>query len=195
MLNPNLTQNQYQHGTTLLEVLITIVILAFGLLGLAGLQGKVQAVELESYQRAQALLVLSDMTERISANRSQAASYVSASEIGTGDAQPASCISIAIGPSRDICEWSNSLKGAGEQKSSANVGTMLGGRGCITQVQAPNPATGFCTPGIYRVTVAWQGVHPTAISPVTCGQGEYGANDAYRRTISSQVTVGLPTCF
>ena len=39
-------------GATLLEVLITIVILAFGLLGLVGLEAKMQTSEVESYQRA-----------------------------------------------------------------------------------------------------------------------------------------------
>ena len=187
-----------QRGASLLEVLITIVIVAFGLLGLAGLQSKVQLGEIESYQRAQAILLLSDMTERINTNRSQAASYIVASPVGTGDSQPASCTSLAVGPSRDLCEWSNALKGAGEQKSSggvtANVGAMLGARGCITQVQAPDPTPGICTPGIYLVDVAWQGMHRTAASAIICGQGSYGADDAYRRVISSQIVVGLPAC-
>lgn len=186
-----------QRGASLLEVLITMVIVAFGLLGLAGLQSKVQLGEIESYQRAQAILLLSDMTERINTNRSQAASYIVASPVGTGDSQPASCTSLAVGPSRDLCEWSNALKGAGEQKSSggvtANVGAMLGARGCITQVQAPDPTPGICTPGIYLVDVAWQGMHRTAASAIICGQGSYG-NDAYRRVISSQIVVGLPAC-
>lgn len=182
-----------QRGASLLEVLITIVIVAFGLLGLAGLQSKVQLGEIESYQRAQAILLLSDMTERINTNRSQAASYIVASPVGTGDSQPASCTSLAVGPSRDLCEWSNALKGAGEQKSSANVGAMLGARGCITQEQAPDPTPGICTPGIYLVDVAWQGMYRTAASAIICGQGSYG-NDAYRRVISSQIVVGLPAC-
>lgn len=179
----------------MLEVLITIVILAFGLLGLAGFQTKVQLGELESYQRAQAILLLSDMTERVSANRAQAASYVSANANGTGDSQPASCASVPFGAARDICEWSNELKGAGETKSLNSVGAMIGGRGCVTQVQAANPALGYCVPGVYRITVAWQGVHRTAASSLTCGSGSYGTDDAYRRAISADVTVGLPGCY
>lgn len=181
-----------EYGTTLLEVLVTIVILAFGLLGLAGLQSKILQAEFESYQRAQAILLLADMNERINTNRGQAASYASASAIGTGDSQPATCTG-AAGPARDLCEWSNALKGASEKKSSANVGAVVDARGCITQVQAPDPTQTVCQPGIYLITVAWQGMNPTAAPAVACGRNLYGT-DTYRRAISSQITVGLPSC-
>ena len=68
-------------GTSMVEVLVTLVILAFGLLGVAGLQTKVGVAEMESYQRAQALLALSQMTERMSGNTAQATSYVSATPV------------------------------------------------------------------------------------------------------------------
>ncbi len=184
----------HQRGVSMLEVLVTILIVAFGLLGLAGLQSMVQLAEFESYQRAQAILLLSDMTERINANRLQAASYILDNPIGTGDSQPVSCITLAVGSSRDLCEWSNALKGVREQKSSANLGAMLGARGCITQVQAPDSTPGICTPGIYLVDVAWQGMRRTATPAISCGQGSYGSDEAYRRVISSQIVVGLPAC-
>ncbi len=204
MLKARPFYNKRQRGTTLLEVLVTIIILAFGLLGLAGLQAKVQSAELESYQRVQAILLLSEMSERISANRSQAASYVSANTLGAGDVSASAhcpsvsnglcvCTGLATGTDRDLCEWSNDLKGAGEQKSATSLGAMLGARGCITQGQAPDPTANFCTPGIYLVSVAWQGFNPTTASAYTCGQGLYGT-DTYRRVISTQLTVGLPNC-
>lgn len=183
-----------QHGTSLLEVLITIVILAFGMLGLAGLQSKIQLAEMESYQRAQATLLLADMSERISANRPNAANYASANVIGTGDSQPASCASLT-GAAKDICEWSHELQGTNEKivATSANAGAMQGGRGCITQIQAANAAAGVCLPGIYQITVVWQGMNPTTAPAQSCGQGSY-TPDAIRRAISTQITVGLPNC-
>src|ERR1700688_544682 len=135
------------------------------------------------------------MTERMSANAAQATSYLNAGTIGTGDTQPATCTAIAPGPTRDLCEWSNSLKGASEQKSAANVGGMVGAVGCITQVQAYNPALGVCKAGIYQVSVAWQGMNPTAAPALVCGQGTFGANEAYRRVIAAAVTVGTTSCF
>lgn len=184
---------RHQQGLTLIEVLVTVVILAFGLMGLAGLQNKLNLGMLESYQRAQALVLLNNMSEQMSANRAAAASYVSANTIGTGDSQPADCSSVTVGAARDVCEWSNALKGAAETKSTTKLGAMTGARGCITQVQAPDTTSGVCKPGIYRITVAWQGVHPTTAPSLSCGQNLYGT-DTYRRAISTQVTVGLPTC-
>lgn len=183
-----------QRGTSMIEVLVTLIILAFGLLGLAGLQLKVQNAEMESYQRAQALVLLGDMVQRLSANRANAASYVAADPLGTGDSQPASCTSLAIGAAKDLCEWSNALKGSAETAGSSKVGAMVGARGCISQVQAPNAASGVCTPGVYEVAVAWQGLAGTVAPAKTCGQDSYGGNDALRRLMATQITVGLPTC-
>jgi type IV pilus assembly protein PilV len=183
-----------QRGISLVEVLVTIVILAFGLLGVAGLQSKMGLVEMESFQRSQALVVLSDMAERLSANRAQVASYITNGAVGTGDAEPATCTGITAGPGRDLCEWSNALKGAAEQQSAANVGGMIGARGCITEIQAANPTPGVCAPGIYQVSVAWQGVHSTAVSALACGQGQYGADDSYRRVLALSVSIGTTSC-
>ncbi len=182
-----------QRGTTMIEVLIAIVILAFGLLGLIGLQGKVQVGEVESYQRAQAVVLLNDMVDRINANRGTADTYVSASVFGTGLVDASPCPT-AVGAARDQCEWSVALKGAAETRSSVSLGAMAGARGCITLVQAAIPAAGVCTPGIYLVTVAWQGLNATVTPSAACGATLYGGNDSYRRAISARIVVGLPQC-
>ena len=62
-------------GFTLIEVLVTLVILMFGLLGIAGLMAKGQRVSFEAYQRQQALALANDMAERMRANRTQATAY------------------------------------------------------------------------------------------------------------------------
>lgn len=188
MLKPSLPQHSHQTGVTLIEVLVTIIILAFGLLGLAGLQAKVQLVEVESYQRAQAIALLTDMAERISANRAQAASYVVTS---IGDQACPESDGTEVG--NDKSQWCNALRGAAEKISGKEVGAMTGARGCVTQVQASDPSAGVCAPGIYQVTVAWQGLHKTAAPAATCGKDAYGA-DSYRRAISTRVIVGLPGC-
>lgn len=56
-------------GFTLVEVLVSLAILVFGLLGLAGLISKAHRAAFEAYQRQQALAVASDIAERIRANQ------------------------------------------------------------------------------------------------------------------------------
>jgi len=196
MLIPSARQGGRQYGTSLVEVLVTLVILAFGLLGVAGLQGKMSLAEMESYQRSQALMALTEMTERLSANAAQVANYLGQGTLGTGNtAQPAVCTGL-VGAARDLCEWNKSLQGASEQRSAANVGGMVGAVGCITQIQAINPALGVCTAGIYQVSVAWQGMSLTSATPgLACGAGTFGANEAYRRVIAAAVTVGTTSCY
>jgi type IV pilus assembly protein PilV len=192
-----------QLGTSLLEVLITIVILAFGLLGLVGLEAKMQTNEVESYQRAQALILLTDMVDRMNAQAGSANAiapgavpavdgYVSADVFGTGHSDSSPCPSGA-GAARDQCEWSNALKGAAEQRGTTNVGAMIGARGCITRIQAPDTNSGVCTPGIYLVTVVWQGMTMTVAPANACAEDSFG-DDKFRRSVSARVVIGLPSC-
>ncbi len=164
-------------GSSLIEVLITILILMVGLLGLAGLLGVAQTSQMESYQRSQALILLKDIQDRINANRKNAADYVVASLAG-GTACPAAGGSIA---SKDLNEWCTALSGAAEVNSvGGNAGAMLGARGCITQIDAG--ATGV--PGQYLVAVAWQGLNRTATPSIACGSGQYGNDESKRRVVA-----------
>jgi len=175
---------QRHAGISLVEVLVSIVILMIGLLGLAGLQSRAFTTQMESYQRSQALILLQDMAARIDANRKNAGTYVTTSlsppHLGTGNA-PGNCAGLA-GQPLDFCEWNNALLGAAETQTSggANVGAMLGARGCVFQEVAP--ATGVAS--TYQVVVAWQGLNSTAApdnsaaaSPRKCGIGLYKNRD------------------
>ena len=126
--------NQGQNGFSLIEVLVTIVILLIGLLGLAGLQVRALNAQMESYQRAQALVLIQDMANRIDANRKNAADYVTTTPLGTGYG---SCTDTGAGSAGDLCAWNDALLGAAELDSSNNkVGAMIGARGCVYQIAA-----------------------------------------------------------
>ena len=180
-------------GVGLVEVLITMVVLAFGLLGLAAFQAKAHVGTIESYQRAQASVLLQDMQARLSANAANAGAYVTQTPLGTNSTLGTDCAAAAAGKDRDLCEWNLALKGAAEQRSGNNAGAMQGARGCIELVRAQNEAPGVCIPAVYLVTVAWQGMHPTKAPAQACGKGQYGA-DTHRRTVSARVAIGLPGC-
>src|SRR5258708_34127414 len=64
-----------QSGFTLLEVLVALTILVFGLLGLIGMQAQSQIATFESYQRGQALILMQDMADRLATNRKPAGCY------------------------------------------------------------------------------------------------------------------------
>jgi type IV pilus assembly protein PilV len=185
-----------ERGLTLIEVLVTLVILVFGLLGIAAFQAKAQVGSIEAYQRAQAVVLLQDMRARLASNPAHAADYVTATPLGTGDTQPADCSGAATASANDLCEWSRSLKGAalaaGTTAGSASS-AVIGARGCIEELQAKDETSGICRPGIYRVTVAWQGLHPTKAPALACGKDQYGA-DTNRRAISVRVAIGVPRC-
>jgi len=107
--------------------------------------------------------------------------------VGTGDSQPADCSGAAIGLARDMCEWSNALKGSTEQRNSANIGAMIGGRGCIEPIAGTSPPS-------FRIVVTWQGLQGTAPPGFTCAQGEYGSEAlALRRAIAKVIAIGTLT--
>lgn len=185
----------------MIEVLVTMIVLAIGILGLAGVTAKMQQSQTESYQRSQAVLLLQDMSSRLTLNGGNAASYVTGTGNGTamGTGNTTICgTSPATPATADLCQWSNALQGAAETigsgSTASNIGAMIGARGCIEQIQAANPTPGLCTPGIYRVSVVWQGLTPIAQSALACGQNLYGTDDTLRRAISERVTIGLPSC-
>ncbi|MEH6436618.1 type IV pilus modification PilV family protein [Massilia sp. DD77] len=183
-----------QRGVSLIEVLITMVVMAFGLLGLAAFQAKAQVGSIESYQRAQASVLLQDMQSRLVGNSANAADYLTETPLGTGDELDEDCSDAAAGAARDLCEWSAALKGAAEKRDDGNnAGAMEGARGCVAQLRAADTSPGVCIPAVYQVTVAWQGMHATRAPAQECGRDAYG-DDTNRRAMSVRVAVGLPTC-
>jgi type IV pilus assembly protein PilV len=169
------------HGVSMIEVLVALLILTVGLLGIAGLQTQMQTAQLEAYQRSQAIVLLQDMVDRVSANRKNVASYVGANPLGTGTTLD--CAAPATVAAKDMCEWSNLLLGAAEITGGNKVGAMIGARGCITL-----PVT--VMPRQTIVAVVWQGVTPTAApSGSSCGLNQYG-DERTRRAMVASVTIG-----
>ena len=62
-------------GFTLIDVLISLFILGFGMLALARVMAQSSLSEVEASQRSQAMTLAQDMAERINLNRKNAAAY------------------------------------------------------------------------------------------------------------------------
>ena len=177
----SLRRTRRQQGALLIEVLVSIVVCAFGLLGFVAVQARAVASEFESHQRIQALTLVDDMVRRINANRSAAGAYVVGGLIGEGPIED--CAALA-GVPLDLCEWGNLLRGAREERAGSKIGAMLGARGCITR-----PAT---STDRYVVSIAWHGIVATGSPPSPCGQGDPTfAAEPLRRTVSYTLCIGL----
>lgn len=190
----------------MLEILISMFIMAVGLLGLVGLQAMAQKSELESYQRAQALILLNDIVDRVNTNRRAATCYAITTNLTGGypylgatgsnrfDTAGFSCPAVANTPewgtraSNDLIEIDAMLNGAAEQLGGGQVGAMIGARACISYDS---------TTMAYAVAVAWQGNTGT-FSPAgwsnapsgvaNCAINLYG-DDAQRRVVWSLIRI------
>lgn len=169
-----MTRKHAQRGSSLIEVLVAMLVVAFGMLGLVGLQARTAVTSLEGYQRTQALVLLGDIAQRINLNRANADAYV-AEDIGA--VEPGACPA-APAAQRDLCEWANLLRGAAEQQAGTKMGAMQAARGCIARIAARQ----------YLVSVAWQGVQASGPSTVACGEGDY-AQENLRRGVSVVVQI------
>jgi type IV pilus assembly protein PilV len=200
-------------GFTLIEVLVTLVILMFGLLGIAGLMAKGQRASFEAFQRQQALSLANDMAERQRANRTQATVYRDGARVGSplglnakhsllGNSiidcgRPSTRCSPADLAAYDLAQWDGLLFGYTETANAARVGGIANALGCIEEIAntiavcAPTPAPAAT---LYtrtnRISVAWQGHDDTGVlaaAPSTCGSGRYGASDGWRRIVALDV--------
>jgi len=180
-----------QRGSSMIEVLVTLVIVSFGLLGLAGLQARLQMSEMESYQRSQALLLLNDMANRIATNRGFAADYATVATVASPLDANTDCSTVGAGANpvakSDLQEWCEAIQGAGEILGGTSVGAMIGGRGCVQDLGS----------GEYFITVAWQGLTPISAPPasVACGLNSYNTsgsscdNDLCRRAVTTVIQI------
>jgi type IV pilus assembly protein PilV len=96
-----------QNGFAMLEVLVTIVIITFGLLGIAGLIASGLKANHSSYARSQASWLANDIIDSMRANRAQASLDPSPYSLAIG-AEPAG----AGIPLEDMTAWRLKLASA-----------------------------------------------------------------------------------
>ncbi len=98
---------RYQNGVTLLEILVTVVILSLGLLGLAGLQITGLQNNRDAYNSAVAAQTLEDISERIRADLAgMRANSFDSVDLSAAAAQCASGVAVSFA-GRTQCQLSN----------------------------------------------------------------------------------------
>lgn len=126
----------------MLEVLITLVIVAIALLGTAGLQVYAMRMNKGGLFRTQAIFLASDMAERMEANRAEAVlgtyaiAATSAVAATAADCSAAACSSANLA-SWDINQWGTAITNVLPQPTWS-----------ITQTVAGNPST-------YSIVISW----------------------------------------
>ena len=181
-------------GFSLLEVLVALVIVVVGLLGVIGLQAVAQQSEFESYQRAQALIMLNDVVEKINTNRSSAPCFGITGATGTpyfgttgaGHVGTVNCTSgfyneeTRLLANAAMVTFDEELRGATETRGGTAVAALIGARGCVTRDAATNT---------YTVAVVWQGLTSSFnIDSIKCATGLYGGvTDTNRRVVWTTV--------
>lgn len=168
------TPRRGERGFTMIEILIALVILAFGLLSLARVQARASLTEVEARQRTQAMALVQDMVDRINLNRKNAAAYVGQY---TGIAA-STCATLPTQVQRDTCEWQDVLAGAETMDGGRLTGAPMAAIGCVD-----NPS-----PNVYVVAVAWQGIVETGAPLSPCGSGDY-STESTRRAFSTVVQI------
>jgi len=137
-----ISSNRASKGVSLIEVLISVLVLSIGILGMAGLQMSAKQTNFDALQRSTASGLVQDMVERMRANPGALSDYVADPVVpGTN------CTITACGASDfakwDRWEWKQLLSGASE----SNRGGLVSPVGCITE------ASGDAT-----VTITWTGI-------------------------------------
>jgi type IV pilus assembly protein PilV len=97
-----------QSGFTLLEILVAMLVLAIGLLGLAGLMASSMRNNLSASHRTQATWMAYDIIDRMRANRTSALAGTYATALGA----PAACspaVPAGTIQAQDIKAWKNQI--------------------------------------------------------------------------------------
>lgn len=181
-------------GFALIEVMVTVLVITFGLISLAGLQLATKRGGNTSYQRTLALTVANEMLERINLNASQASAYHTGLNTGIGRgslgaigkdcAVSANSCTPAEMAAWDLWNWERRLDGAGILDAGNNDASgLLEALGCV--VFAADGA-GSPNSGRVRVIVSWRSLTDTTdaatTADVTCGAVGTGT-DAGRQQV------------
>lgn len=126
-------------GFTLVEVLITVVILALGLLGLAGLQISSLRDNLSAEHRGKAAQLAYDMTDRMRSNTDRG-NLAQLNDYTNAGAENTDCVSVPV-----VGCTSTELAGHDKFEWEREIGNSLpAGQGAIG-----------VSGGVYSITVAW----------------------------------------
>lgn len=150
------TSQHRQSGATLIEVLVAIVVLAIGLLGLAGLQISSLQSNHSAYYRSQATILAYDLTDRMRANRDAALDGDYAVDFPTSSTTNSVTGSQA---NKDKAQWLNTLaevlpEATGKVEKAGNLFTIsVRWNDTRGEVKAANDTSTHTETFVYRTEI------------------------------------------
>lgn len=142
-----------QRGNSMMEVLVSLVVLSFGSLGVAGLQATSKRANHEAKQQLTATFLANDIIEKMRNNPGALATYAGAAVGGStistepspncSSANPCTAAQMAA---HDRWLWEQAIDGVAIKQGSAKAGGLVQPKGCISN-----------TNGQVRVVMAWYG--------------------------------------
>ena len=160
---PQAPLHKQQKGSSLIEILVSLLVLAIGLLGMASLQSKSIQFNHSAYLRTQATLLASDIIDRMRINDGQANAYVIGTGPASGDPCSSNCLPDEIATT-DLIEWKDNL-----------VNQLPEGNGTITAIAG--------TTNGFNITIQWMEREAGKVI-----EGEDGEEDREGVEIKSFVT-------
>lgn len=157
---------RHAKGFTLIEVLVSMFILAIGLLGLASLQGISLKNNQDAYLYSQANALAYEMSDRIKANRLGWAAIPAApaNDCATGcDSAAASCTTSQMADS-DYCYWLQ--KATAMLSPDATVVITASPKAGSTACTGNNPPTTPSSPTTRCLTMTWSRTNQSLSAPM-----------------------------
>jgi len=139
------TNRQTMRGFTLIEVLVTLVVLAIGLLGLAGLQANSLKHNNNAYQRTQATYFAYDILDRMRTNPEG----VEAGDYDAINTTPPPTAPTCLVSAGTICNPADLVLNDTFEWATRLAATLPSGRGTVTATVPGTPNAPF------TVTVMW----------------------------------------
>lgn len=133
-------------GFTLVEVLVAMLVIAIGVLGVAGLQYQALKYNHDAYLRSQINVLANDIIDRIRLNSTSVNDYISNYEIGSSDPSGDCNEAVAATATNDLDCWHMALNNA-----------LPPGGDAIIEADGDN----------YKVSISWTSrdkTNPTTVS-------------------------------
>jgi len=151
-------------GFTLIEVLIAMLVLAVGLLGLAGLQATSLRNNQSAYNRSQATQLAYDLTDRMRANVAGKATYTAM--LPSAAAAKSACLSLPGCAKEgmaenDLYQWNCAVAGGCENDTPPILATLPSGQGIVCLDSTPDDGASTAAPNCdgagntYTIKIWW----------------------------------------